>query len=62
MNLKQHIKDHSYWIDKTDVVSYKATIGENNKKEIMVVFNLDGMNWTGEVLTVTDNQLLVYLY
>jgi len=60
--MDKHIKEHSYWIDKTDVVSYAKTEGENGKKEIMVVYKIDGVKWTGEVLKVTNNNLLVYVY
>lgn len=60
--MDKHTKEHSYWVDKTDVVSYSKREGENGKMEIMVVYKIDGVKWTGEVLKVRDNDLLVYIY
>jgi hypothetical protein len=50
-----------YKISKKDVKEYYAVDGKNGK-EIAVVYELDGMKWTGEVVKVFDQELEVYCY
>jgi hypothetical protein len=50
-----------YRIDKKDVLEYYAVEGKNGK-EIAVVYEMDGMKWTGEVLKVFNNELEIYCY